>query len=303
MSFSKTRFDAYERLLRLHQPSGALLLLWPTLSALWLATGGRPPLSLIIIFVMGTLLMRSAACAISGWLDRDRSHEGGAAQGAAQGASQSAMASWEALALAGVLTLIALCFVWFTTRLAIGISAIALAVAVVLALLHSLFKRAFSLPHAALGLLFLFGVPATFAAANNTVPWYAWGLMGVHLFWIVVCDIGVAMANREEDRALGRRSLSLLAGRFDAAAMAVCYAMFLAGMAYVGHWWRLGVAYWIALALAAAGMVFFLRFIRNRETSRCVIAFRNQHWIVMAIFIGIVVDYALRLHAWPVLGR
>ncbi|MDR2172765.1 MAG: UbiA family prenyltransferase [Burkholderiales bacterium] len=295
MATLKNRLDAYEQMLRLHQPTGALLLLWPTLSALWLATMGRPPLSLVIVFVMGTLLMRSAACAFNDWANRDSGDGSGNSSG-------SDIKPWEALAVAAVLTLIAFCFVWFTTRIAIGIAAAALVLALAFVLSQPFFKRFFSLPQAFLGIAFSFGVPIAFAAANDTVPWYAWGLMGVYVFWALAYDIEYAMASSDKDIELGRRSSALILGRYDVLAAVACYGLYLAGMIGAGFWWRLGMAYWIALALAAACVVCRLWLARNRETSRCFAVFRHSHWIVMLVFIGIATDYALRLHAWPLPG-
>ncbi|MCL2297664.1 MAG: UbiA family prenyltransferase, partial [Proteobacteria bacterium] len=274
-----------------------LLLLWPTLSALWLATGGRPPLSLVIVFVMGTLLMRSAACVLNDWLHRDSNDNDDA-----EPLKQGVIAPWEALALAAVLTLIAFCFVWFTTKLAIGMAAAALALALALAFLQLFSKCFFSLPQALLGIVFLFGIPIAFAAANSTVPWVVWGLMGVHVFWVGACDIGKAMANRDRDSERGRCTSALILGRYDVLAAAACYGLYLAGMIGAGLWWRLGIVYWIALALAAACVACGLWFVRHREASRCFAVFRHNHGIVMLVFIGVAADYALRLQAWPVPG-
>ena len=316
MTSLPNRLNAYEQLLRLYQPSGAFLLLWPILSALWLTTSGWPPISLVIIFVMGTLLMRSAGCALTDWLDRHnhlRGSSGGdgvphhvdtrAAPPKKSISAQGVIAPWEALAVAAVLALAAFGFIWFTAPVAINLSVGALALALVLALLQHRLKRVLSLPHAAFALVFLFGIPMTFATANHPVSWFAWSLLGIHVFWILACDIESAMANRDEDAAFGWRSSALLLGRYDVLAVAICYGLFLAGMALVGHWWHLGVTFWIALALAAAGMLFFLWFIRRRKPSRCATAFRHQQWIVMVIFLGIAADYTLRLHAMPMLGR
>ncbi|MCL2872026.1 MAG: UbiA family prenyltransferase [Betaproteobacteria bacterium] len=310
------RLNAYERLLRLHQPSGALLLLWPILSALWLTTSGWPPISLVIIFVMGTLLMRSAGCALADWLDRNNAIHGSsggdgvphkvdtrAAPLKKSASARGVIAPWEALVVAAVLALASLGFIWFTAPVAIDLSVGALVLALALAVLQHRFRRVLSLPQAAFAFVFLLGIPMTFATANHPVSWFAWSLVGIHVFWVLACDIEAAMANRDEDTALGWRSSALLLGRYDVPAVAVCYGLFLVGMALVGRWWHLGMAYWIALAVAAAGMVFFLWFIRRRKPSRCAATFRHQQWIVMVIFIGIVVDYTLRLHAMPMLGR
>ncbi|MDR0769997.1 MAG: UbiA family prenyltransferase [Burkholderiales bacterium] len=292
MTSLKNRLDAYEQLLHLHRPLGILLLLWPILSALWLATGGRPPLSLVIIFVMGTLLMRSAACAFNDGLNRS----GGCS-------AQGVIAPWEALVIASGLTLIAFCFAWFTTGFATGLLAAALVLALGLALLYWFFKCAFSLSQAFLGIVFSFGIPIAFAAANNTVPWYGWALMGITIFWVAAYDIEYAMANRDKDLERGRRSSALILGHCDVPAVAICYGLYLAGMAAIGLWLRLGIAYGIALVLATVGAAGFLWLIRRREASRCLTVFRHNHWVGMLIFIGIVADYALRLHAWPILGR
>ncbi len=293
----KDRLDAYERLLRLHQPIGTLLLLWPTLSALWLATAGRPPLSLLIIFAMGTLLMRSAGCAFNDWVDRDIDRH--VARTQTRPLTQGVIAPWEALAVAAALSLIAFCFVWFTTRVAIGLSVVALA----LALLYPFFKRFFSLPQAFLGIAFSFGIPMAFAAANDTVPWHAWILMGINLFWVVAYDTEYAMADRADDLKLGLRSSAITFGRGDVLAVAVCYGLYLSGMVGAGLWRHLGMAYWLALVLAAVCAAYHLWLIRTRDPACCFAAFRHNHWLGMAIFVGIVADYALRLHAWPVWGR
>ncbi|MCL2309002.1 MAG: UbiA family prenyltransferase [Proteobacteria bacterium] len=308
----KNRFDAYEQMLRLHQPAGVLLLLWPVLSALWLATGGRPPLSLVIIFVMGTLLMRSVGCALGDWLDHNKGrNNGGSDRGDGQRTADNragllergVIAPWEALAVAVVLTLIAFGFIWFTTRIAIGIAAVALVSALALALVQLFYRRFVSLSRVFFGIAFLFGIPLAFAAANNTVPWYAWGLMGVHVFWIVAYDIEYAMARRDKDIERDRRSSALILGRYDVLATAVSYGLYLAGMVGVGLWWRLGIAYGVALALATACAVGCLWLAHSRKTSHCFAAFRCNHWIGVVIFIGVVADYALRLHSWPMLGR
>ncbi|MDR2016008.1 MAG: UbiA family prenyltransferase, partial [Burkholderiales bacterium] len=243
MTSLKNRLDAYEQLLRLHQPSYIFLLLWPTLLALWLATGGHAPLSLVIIFVMGTLLMRSAGCAFNDWFNRESGHKDNLL-------AQSAIAPWEALAVAAALTLIAFCFVWFTNSMAITFSAVALVLALALTLLHSLFRRVLSAPQALLGIAFSFGIPIAFAAANHAVPWYALILMGINVLWVLAYDIEYAMANRDKDTERGYRSFALILGRYDVLAVAVCYGLYLAGMAGIGLWLRLGMAYGIALTLA-----------------------------------------------------
>ena len=281
------RLDAYERLLRLDKPIGTLLLLWPTLSALWFATRGAPSASLIMIFVMGTWLMRSAGCAINDWADRD--FDGHVKRTAQRPLAAGVIAPWEALALGAALAALAFVFVLFTNRTAIVWSFPALAIAIA----YPFFKRFFAIPQAFLGIAFSFGIPMAYAAAQNRIPAIAWILLVINLFWVIAYDTEYAMVDRDDDRRIGIRTSALLFGRFDVAAVMACYALFLAAMAAIGHGQRFGWPYYLGLAVAAALMGWHYAMIRTRSREGCFRAFLHNNWVGAAIFAGVVADRAL----------
>jgi 4-hydroxybenzoate polyprenyltransferase len=287
------RIDAYERLLRLDKPIGTLLLLWPTLSALWLASDGRPRWLLVIIFVTGTLLMRSAGCAINDWADR--AFDAHVARTASRPLAVGEIEPWEALMLAAVLGLCAFLLILATNRVAVFWSIPAAIIAVV----YPFFKRFFALPQAFLGIAFSFGIPMAYAAALGRVPAFAWLLLAINLFWVVAYDTEYAMVDREDDRRIGIRTSALTFGRFDVLAVAVCYAVYVAGMLWVGVSRSLGPIYFAALVVAAAIAAVHVAWIRDRDRMRCFRAFLHNHWLGLAVFAGIALDFAIRRHAWP----
>jgi len=287
------RLDAYERLLRLDRPIGTLLLLWPTLTALWFATEGQPGGLLLIVFCMGTLLMRSAGCAINDWADRgfDAHVERTARRPLATGEIRP----YEALLLAGALALCAFLLVLATNRVAVMWSVPALAIAIA----YPFFKRFFVLPQAFLGIAFSFGIPMAFAAARGEVPAFAWALLVVNLFWVVAYDTEYAMVDREDDRRIGIRTSALTFGRFDVVAVAACYVLHLAGMAWLGQGVPMGPLYYTGLIVAAAIAAWHVWLIRGRERAACFRAFLHNHWLGLAVFAGTALDYALMRGAWP----
>ncbi len=287
------RIDAYERLLRLDKPIGTLLLLWPTLTALWFATWGAPSFKLLIVFVVGTLLMRSAGCAVNDWADRafDAHVERTASRPLAKGEIEP----FEALFLAGALALCAFLLILSTNRTAVLWSFPAAAIAFV----YPFFKRFFALPQAFLGIAFSFGIPMAYAAALDRVPAFAWALLAINLFWVVAYDTEYAMVDRDDDVRIGIRTSAITFGRFDVAAIALCYAIYLAGMTWVGVELDLGVLYFAGLAVAAAIAVYHLWLIRDRDRVRCFKAFLHNHWLGMAVFAGTALDYAVRAGSWP----
>lgn len=289
----RQRIDAYERLLRLDKPIGVLLLLWPTLSALWLASFGAPSITLIAVFVMGTWLMRSAGCAFNDWADRD--FDAHVKRTADRPLAARVIAPWEALALGAALAFIAFLFVLATNRATILWSIPALAIAIA----YPFFKRFFALPQAFLGIAFSFGIPMAYAAVYNGVPRLAWLLLGLNLLWVIAYDTEYAMVDRDDDLRIGIRTSALTFGRFDVAAVALCYALYLAGMAWVGRYLGLGWIYFAGLAVAAAIAAYHVRLIRNRERERCFRAFLHNHWLGLTVFAAIALDDAVRLRAWP----
>jgi 4-hydroxybenzoate polyprenyltransferase len=292
----RERFDAYERLLRLDKPIGTLLLLWPTLSALWLASFGAPPVSLVVIFVVGTLLMRSAGCAFNDWADRayDRHVKRTAQRPLAAGV----IAPGEALVLGGVLALAAFGLVLLTNRATVIWSFPALAIT----LAYPFFKRFFALPQAFLGIAFSFGIPMAYAAVYNGVPPFAWLLLGLNLLWVMAYDTEYAMVDRDDDLRIGLRTSAITFGRFDVLAVAVCYALYLAGMAWAGWYLRLDWIYFAGLCVAAVIAGWHVHLIRNRTREACFAAFLHNHWLGLSVFAGIALDYALVRRAWPLPG-
>jgi 4-hydroxybenzoate polyprenyltransferase len=284
------RLDAYERLVRLDKPIGALLLLWPTLWAVWLASGGQPTLKVVVIFVLGTFLMRSAGCAINDYADRDldpyvkRTRE--------RPLAAREIAPGEALAVAAVLSLVAFGLTLMLNGLAIALSFLGLAIAAA----YPFSKRFFILPQLVLGIAFGFGIPMAYAAVQEALPLECWLLLAANVCYSFAYDTEYAMVDRDDDAKLGIHTSALFLGRWDVAAVMASYAGMLALLAAVGL--RLGLAwpFYAGLAVAAAMMVHHWRLIRGRTRDGCFRAFRHNNWVGGAIFAGIVFG---REGAWP----
>jgi 4-hydroxybenzoate polyprenyltransferase len=289
----RARLDAWMRLLRLDKPIGTLLLLWPTLSALWLAASGEPAWRLVLIFAAGTLLMRSAGCAFNDWADRD--FDVHVKRTAGRPLPARLIAPREALVLSAALALAAFLLILPTNRATILWSLPAL----VITIAYPFFKRFFALPQAFLGIAFSFGIPMAHAAVLDAVPGEAWLLLAINLFWVVAYDTEYAMVDRDDDVRIGIRTSALTFGRFDVIAVALCYAAYVAGMAWIGVRSALGPLYYAGLAAAAGCAVHHLWLIRTRERDRCFRAFLANHWLGFAVFAGIALDFAVRLARWP----
>ena len=278
------RIDAYEKLVRLDRPIGILLLLWPTLWGLWLAAGGLPNLMLLWIFVLGTVLMRSAGCAINDWADRDFDREVERTRNRPLAAGR--IRPWEALVVAAALALAAFALVLFLNRLTILLSLAALAIAAV----YPFLKRFFDLPQAWLGIAFGFGIPMAFAAQQDQVPPLAWALLAANVFWTIAYDTEYAMVDREDDARIGIRTSALLFGRHDVAAVMASHVVFLGGMIAIGSWQRYGPAYFAGIVVASLLAAWQFRLIRDRSRQGCFKAFLHNNWIGAAIFAGIALD-------------
>ena len=282
------RLQLYLRLVRLDKPIGTLLLLWPTLSALWLASGGVPDWQLLVIFTLGTFLMRSAGCAINDFADRDIDKH--VKRTAERPLTTGRIQAWEAVTIAVVLALLALLLIIplnaLTKQLAVA--------AAVIAATYPYFKRFFAIPQAYLGIAFGFGIPMAFAAVQNTVPPVAWVLLVANVFWAVAYDTEYAMVDRDDDLKIGIKTAAITFGRFDVMAVMLCYVMTLALIMVSG--WQFGLGVWFhAGLLVAAGMAaYHYTLIRDRDRMRCFAAFRHNNWLGAAIFAGIALDYALR---------
>ena len=282
----KARLDAYEKLVRLDKPIGILLLLWPTLWGLWLAARGVPNLLALWLFVLGTVLMRSAGCAINDYADRNIDPHVERTQ--SRPLAAGAIRPWEALAVAAALALAAFAIVLQFNDLTIALSFVALPIAA----LYPYSKRFFWMPQAWLGVAFGFGIPMAFAALTARVPPLAWALLGASALWTIAYDTEYAMVDREDDMRLGIRTSAILFGRHDVAAVMACYALFLGAMLAIGFWQRLGPVYFLGIAAAGAIAAYHYRLIRGRTRAGCFKAFLHNNWIGAAIFAGIALDLA-----------
>jgi 4-hydroxybenzoate polyprenyltransferase len=282
------RLPLYLDLIRWDRPAGWLLLLWPTLSALWLAAGGFPGWHLLAVFVLGTVLMRSAGCCVNDVVDRDFDRH--VKRTAQRPVTSGALPVKEALALGAVLALIAFALVLTTNALTIALSFAAL----VVTLVYPYAKRFVSMPQAVLGVAFSFGIPMAFAAATGALPWVAWALLASNLFWVLAYDTEYAMVDRDDDLKIGMKTSAITLGRFDVAAVMAFYALHLASWTALG--WALGLrgVFLIGVAAAAAQALWHFTLIRTRSRDGCFKAFRLNHWLGLALFAGTALDLALR---------
>jgi 4-hydroxybenzoate polyprenyltransferase len=286
----KQRLDLYEKLMRLDKPIGTLLLLWPTLWALWIATNGKPDWLVVWIFSLGTLLMRSAGCVINDYADRDFDPHVERTKDRPLAARK--VSTREALMLAGVLILCAFILVlpifrriWWLTLIALFLAAS-----------YPFTKRFFALPQAYLGVAFGFGIPMAFAAVTGEVGPIGWTLLVANVFWALAYDTEYAMVDREDDLKIGIRTAAITFGSFDVAAVMLCYVATLAILAEVGNQLAYGQLYFVGLAVAAVVAAYHFVLIRDRTRDGCFAAFRHNKWFGAAIFAGIVAD--LNLQPW-----
>ena len=282
-----TKLALYFKLIRADKPIGILLLLWPTLAALWLASGGKPDFKLLLIFSAGTALMRSAGCAINDFADRDFDKH--VKRTADRPLTSGRIQPWEALAVAAALALIAFLLILPLNALTKQLSV----AAVIIAASYPYFKRFFAIPQAYLGIAFGFGIPMAFAATLDQVPAVAWWLLLANVFWAVAYDTEYAMVDRDDDLRIGIRTSAITFGRFEVAAVMLCYGAALAII--LGCGWLLGLRWWFAcgVAIAAGIAVYHYTLIRGRDRMRCFAAFRHNNWLGAAYFAGIALDYAL----------
>ena len=282
-------FNAYLRLTRLDKPIGILLLLWPTLWGLWFAAGGRPPLTVLAIFIAGVALMRSAGCAINDYADRD--FDGFVARTSKRPLAAGEITPSEAIWVAVILALLALLVLWpIATPLLLFLAVIA----AFLAASYPFTKRFFAVPQAYLGLSFGFGIPMAYAAVQGHIPSEAWLLLLANLFWSVAYDTEYAMVDRADDLKIGIRTSAITFGRFDVAAVMLCYAITLTLLAGVGTQQGLGTLFWLGLLTAAGIALYHYTLIRHRDPARCFKAFLHNTWFGAAVFTGLGLDTALR---------
>ena len=295
----RERFALWLNLIRWDRPAGWLLLLWPTLSALWIAAGGFPGWHLVAVFTFGTILMRSAGCCVNDVADREFDRH--VKRTAQRPVTSGKVSPREALAVGAVLALAAFALVLTTNVAAVSWSFVALAVTLV----YPYSKRVFSMPQAVLGIAFSFGIPMAFAAVGGgsdwsfsashaAIPALAWWLLLGNAFWVLAYDTEYAMVDRDDDIRLGIRTSALTLGRFDVAAVMAFYATYLGIWAMLGVRIGLGAAYFAGLALAAAQAVWHFTLIRGRTREGCFRAFKQNHWLGCTVFAGIAIDAWLR---------
>jgi 4-hydroxybenzoate polyprenyltransferase len=285
LSLIRRRIDAYERLVRLDKPIGALLLMWPTLWAVWLASHGRPRPDIVMIFIVGTFLMRSAGCALNDYADRN--FDAHVERTKARPLAAGEIAPREALFVAAGFALASFGVVLLLNGTAIALSFVGLAVAVS----YPFSKRFFAFPQAHLGIAFGFGIPMAYAAVQARLPFECWLLLAANVFYSFAYDTEYAMVDRDDDAKLGIRTSALTLGRWDVAAVMASYAGLLALLIVVGALEGLGWPFYAGLAVAGGIMVYHWFLIRGRSREGCFKAFMHNNWVGGAIFAGIALSY------------
>lgn len=280
------RLTQYERLMRLDKPIGILLLLWPTLWALWFSALGRPNWTVVWIFVLGTVLMRSAGCVINDFADRD--FDPHVARTKERPLACGKVSVKEALWLFAALVVSAFCLILpLLSWTILGLSVVAL----FLAASYPFTKRFFAVPQAYLGVAFGFGIPMAYTAHLDSVPLVAWELLLANVFWAMAYDTEYAMVDRADDLKIGIKTSAITFGRFDVAAVMFCYAATLALIAWVGRQLAMGWLFYAGLLVAGGIAVYHFALIRERDPARCFKAFLHNNWIGASIFVGISLDY------------
>ncbi len=284
MTFSE-RLSLYLQLTRLNRPIGILLLMWPTLWGVWIAGEGHPDWHIVLIFITGVVLMRSAGCAINDYADRDidkhvkRTKE--------RPLTSGRIAAREAVWVAVVLALLAFILILPLNNLTLMMSV----PAVFLAASYPFTKRFLAIPQAYLGIAFGFSIPMAFAAQLGSVPPVAWLLLIANMFWAIAYDTEYAMVDRDDDIHLGIHSAALLFGKYDVAAVMTCYAITLGLLAWAGQILGLAWMYYAGLAVAATIAIYHYTLIKNRSRETCFKAFLHNNWFGFSIFSGIVGTY------------
>jgi 4-hydroxybenzoate polyprenyltransferase len=284
----KKKIALYLDLIRWNRPAGWLLLLWPTLSALWIAANGFPGWHLLVVFVLGTILMRSAGCCLNDVADQDFDKH--VKRTANRPVTSGALGSKEALMLGAVLALLAFGLVLTTNKATILWSFAALAVAII----YPFAKRVFSMPQAVLGVAFSFGIPMAFSAVQGAVPLLAWILLLGNLFWVIAYDTEYAMVDRDDDLKIGMKTSAITMGRYDVVIIALCYVLYLSIWTLAGAFHAYSAIYLIALFIAVLQVILHIWLIKNREREACFKAFRLNHWLGFTVFAGIALSLTIK---------
>jgi len=285
LTTARKKFDVYIRLTRLDKPIGILLLLWPTLWALLIAGNGRPDWFVVLIFVVGTVLMRSAGCVMNDIADHK--FDGYVERTQYRPLPNKEATKKEAYLLAAALSLVAFALVNLLNLLTVQLSVVAL----FLAITYPLTKRFFAMPQAYLGIAFGFGIPMAFAAINDEVPAVAWLLLLANVFWAVAYDTEYAMVDRDDDLKIGIRSSAITFGRYDIAAVMMCYVATLLLLTAVGTYLQMNAYYYAGLLAASCTAVYHYFLIKNRDRKNCFKAFLGNNWFGFFVFGGVALNY------------
>ena len=283
----RSKLSLYLDLIRFNRPAGWLLLLWPSLSALWLAAGGFPGWHLVMVFTLGTILMRSAGCCINDVADREFDRH--VKRTAQRPVTSGLISVKEALAVGAVLALVAFGLVLTTNAATIAWSFPALAVT----LIYPYAKRVVSMPQAVLGVAFSFGIPMAYAAVQGRVPLEAWGLMLGNLFWVLAYDTEYAMVDRDDDLKIGMKTSAITLGRWDVPAVMGFYAVYLVVWLWVAAARAPSPILYVAFAAAAAQAAWHYTLIRDRTREGCFVAFSQNHWLGATVFAGIALTFGI----------
>jgi len=281
------RLTSYAYLIRLDKPIGTLLLLWPTLWALWLASSGVPDFSILLIFIVGTFLMRSAGCAINDYADRDFDRHVLRTQG--RPVTSGKISGKEAVGVAAFLALLAFLLIQplnaFTKQLSV--------LALLVAFIYPFTKRFFAMPQAVLGIAFGFGIPMAYAAILDFIPFEAWVLFVGNIFWAIAYDTAYAMVDRDDDIRLGLRTSAITFGRYDVIAIGLSY-----GVLFISQFWVANIAnlsnyFLIGWFAALACAIYHMKLVSTRKREECFLAFRHNNWLGGFLFLGIVLGLSL----------
>ena len=281
------RLISYAYLIRLDKPIGTLLLLWPTLWALWLASSGVPDIKILLIFVAGTFLMRSAGCAVNDYADRNFDRHVLRTQG--RPVTSGKISGKEALLVAAILALLAFLLIQPLNAYTKMLSVFAL----VVAFIYPFTKRFFAMPQAVLGIAFGFGIPMAYAALLNHIPLEAWILFVGNIFWAIAYDTAYAMVDREDDLRLGLRTSAITFGHYDVAAIAVSYTLLFISQIWVAQLANLSNYFLVGWFIALACAIYHLKLISTRKREECFAAFRHNNWLGGFLFLGIVLGLSL----------
>lgn len=283
----RARLIAYGHLIRIDKPIGTLLLLWPTLWALWLASSGFPGWQLFLIFVIGTFLMRSAGCAINDYADRDFDRY--VERTKSRPITSGQISGKEALTIASLLAAFAFVLIQPLNSLTKWLSVLALLIAII----YPFTKRFFAIPQAILGIAFGFGIPMAYAAVLNFVPLEAWILFIGNIFWAIAYDTAYAMVDRDDDIRLGLRTSAITFGQYDVIAIALSYGILFVSQVLVAYMSQLGVFFWLGWISAVMCALYHLKLVRTRQREACFKAFRHNNWLGGFLFLGIVLGLML----------